>query len=48
MSDLKKQVLELLYKENVQCASGIESLAESIQQIFIHILTADWYMDDCK
>lgn len=33
MTKLKRWVLDLLYEEHVQCDSGIESLADDIEQI---------------
>ena len=33
MSRLRKWLLDLLYEEHVQCDSGIESLADDIEQI---------------
>ena len=45
---LRKDLLELLYEENVQSDSGIESLADSIEHLIAEYITDIWSIDDCK
>lgn len=42
MTRLRKWLLDLLYEENVRCDSGIESLADDIEQILKNSLEEDW------
>ena len=48
MTKLKRYLLDLLYEEHVQCDSGIESLADDIEQILTDFIADDWSIDDCK
>ena len=48
MTRLKRWLLDLLYEEHVQCDSGIESLADDIENMFNDFLANDWSIDDCK
>jgi len=42
MTKLRRWLLDLLYEENVQCDSGIESLIDDIEQIVKDSLVEDW------
>ena len=48
MNKLRRLLLDLLYEKHVQCDSGIESLADDIEQIFTDLVLDDWSVDDCK
>lgn len=48
MSKLKRTILDLLYEENVQCDSGIDSLADDLEAILNEFIADDWSIDDCK
>ena len=48
MTKLKRLLLDLLYEENVRCDSGIESLADDIEQILNDFIADDWSIDDTK
>lgn len=42
MTKLRRWLLDLLYEEHVQCDSGIECLADDIEQIVKDSATDDW------
>lgn len=48
MTKLRRWLLDLLYEENVRCDSGIESLADDIENMFNDFLADDWFIDDSK
>lgn len=48
MTNLRRQVLDLLRKENVQCDGTINDLSVAIEKILIDYIIDDWSTDDCK
>ena len=48
MTRLRQLLIERLEEDNTRCDSGIERLAEDIEQIMSDYLADDWSIDDCK